>query len=98
MHKKSIEAAEKLKDDDRESDTSSPDIRDKEERRSESIATLRAKAHEHSAKYISDEPDRENSDNICYMKHPEIESYQSRFEEPRKEEEYGQCHEVIDVV
>ncbi len=47
MHKKSIEAAEKLKDD----DMNEPK-RDKDEMRSESIAALRAKAQEHSAKVM----------------------------------------------
>ncbi|KAL5008073.1 hypothetical protein ScPMuIL_013654 [Solemya velum] len=82
MHKKSIEAAEKLKevDDSDSSEThmkpdSGKDVRDKEELRSESIATLRAKAQEHSAKIIKDITDTPDSN--CGL------SYKSRFEEPR---------------
>ncbi|KAK3092389.1 hypothetical protein FSP39_002227 [Pinctada imbricata] len=101
MHKKSLEAAEKLKDvkeDDGASDTSSPDSKNKEDRRSESIATLRAKAQEHSAKYVSEDSDRDNSENTSYMTHSVMNSYHSRFEEPRKEDEYSQSQEEIDVV
>lgn len=101
MHKKSLEAAEKLKDvkeDDGSSDISSPDVKNKEERRSESIATLRAKAQEHSAKYVSEETDRDNSESTSYMKHSVVNSYHSRFEEPGKEDDYCQNHEEIDVV
>ena len=50
MHKKSIEAAEKLKAEDDVSDEN--DNRDKDEFRTESIASLRAKAQVHSAKVM----------------------------------------------
>ena len=59
MHKKSIEAAHKLNEDDgpmtSPSDVTKPgsaSSRDKNEIRSESIATLRAKAQEHNAKML----------------------------------------------
>lgn len=55
MHKKSLEAAEKMKeveDNDKEPETANVPHRDKEERLSESIASLRAKAIEHSAKVL----------------------------------------------
>ena len=47
MHKKSIEAAEKLKE---EESPEKEGTKEREEIRSESIAQLRAKAQEHSAK------------------------------------------------
>lgn len=50
MHKKSLEAAEKLKAEDDIGDDK--DSRDKDEFRSESIASLRAKAQVHSAKVM----------------------------------------------
>ena len=50
MHKKSIEAAEKLKAEDDVVDER--ENRDKDEFRSESIASLRAKAQVHSAKVM----------------------------------------------
>ncbi|CAI9724984.1 visual system homeobox 2-like [Octopus vulgaris] len=70
MHKKSLEAAEKLKDVDDVSDDnknessngSSQPTRDKEELRSESIAVLRAKAQEHSARLKRDIQDKELGD------------------------------------
>ena len=50
MHQKSIEAAEKLKE---EGDSTTDDSsRNRDELRSESIAALRAKAQEHSAKVM----------------------------------------------
>ena len=73
MHKKSIEAAHKLNEDDEmdeeiDPDGSAPHVTrekpDKEELRSESIATLRAKALEHSAKMreaINSADEREKS-------------------------------------
>ncbi|XP_036359363.1 visual system homeobox 2-like [Octopus sinensis] len=72
MHKKSLEAAEKLKDVDDVSDDnknessngSSQPTRDKEELRSESIAVLRAKAQEHSARLKRDIQDKELGINI----------------------------------
>ncbi|GAB1609871.1 visual system homeobox 2-like [Argonauta hians] len=72
MHKKSLEAAEKLKDVDDISDDnknessngSSQPTRDKEELRSESIAVLRAKAQEHSARLKRDIQDKELAINI----------------------------------
>ena len=50
MHKKSLEAAHKLTEDDDQQSTGNS--RDRNEIRSESIATLRAKAQEHSAKVM----------------------------------------------
>lgn len=71
MHKKSLEAAEKLKEVEEASDDnktegnnpSSQPTKDKEELRSESIAVLRAKAQEHSARLKRDiqDKDRVNS-------------------------------------
>ncbi|CAE1316544.1 VSX2 [Acanthosepion pharaonis] len=71
MHKKSLEAAEKLKEveeasDDNKTDGNNPSsqpTKDKEELRSESIAVLRAKAQEHSARLKRDiqDKDRVNS-------------------------------------
>ena len=53
MHKKSIEAAHKLtEDDDADSKSESSPSKGTEVLRSESIATLRAKAQEHSAKVM----------------------------------------------
>ena len=53
MHKKSIEAAEKLKEDDiPDLKKDSSPSKGKEVLRSESIATLRAKAQQHSAKVM----------------------------------------------
>lgn len=51
MHKKSLEAAHKLQQGEMDEDKS-PSSRDKNEIRSESIASLRAKAQEHSAKMM----------------------------------------------
>lgn len=51
MHKKSIEASQKLQEED-EDPNEAKDGKDKEEIRSESIATLRAKAQQHSAKVM----------------------------------------------
>ena len=68
MHKKSLEAAEKLKEaeeasgDDNKNEGSNPNnqpTKDKEELRSESIAVLRAKAQEHSARLKRDIQDKD---------------------------------------
>ena len=50
MHKKSIEAAKKMKEE--ESSDSNENKRDRENIRSESIAVLRAKAQQHSVKIL----------------------------------------------
>ena len=50
MHKKSIEAAKKMKEE--ESSDSNENKRDREDIRSESIAVLRAKAQQHSVKML----------------------------------------------
>ena len=53
MHKKSIEASHKLQEEeDVEKDNKNMQPRDRDEIRSESIATLRAKAQQHSAKVL----------------------------------------------
>lgn len=93
MHKKSIEAAEKFKSvDETRSDTSSPDMRNRDERRSESIATLRARAQEHNAKFgseLCDKSDTESEDGNSS-------SYNSRFEDPESDKTLG--NEEIEVV
>ncbi|XP_061191771.1 visual system homeobox 2-like [Saccostrea echinata] len=95
MHKKSIEAAEKLKNvDEIRSDTSSPDIRDRDERRSESIATLRARAQEHNAKIGTELCDNSDSDSEDGSSSP----YHSRFEEPRSDTDKTLGNEEIEVV
>ncbi|XP_022334097.2 visual system homeobox 2-like isoform X2 [Crassostrea virginica] len=95
MHKKSIEAAEKFNSvDDVRSDTSSPDLRIRDERRSESIATLRARAQEHNAKIGSDLCDKSDSDSDDGNSIP----YHSRFEEPVSESEKTMGSEDIEVV
>ena len=53
MHKKSLEATEKLKDMDLVSDDISPD-KEKEEMKTESINNLRAKAQQHNAKILAE--------------------------------------------
>ena len=50
MHKKSIEAAKKMKEE--ETTDSNENKRDQEDIRSESIAALRAKAQQHSVKML----------------------------------------------
>lgn len=50
MHKKSIEAAKKMKEE--ETSDSNENKRDREDIRSESIAVLRAKAQQHSVKML----------------------------------------------
>ena len=50
MHKKSIEAAKKMKEE--ETSDSNENKRDRENIRSESIAVLRAKAQQHSVKML----------------------------------------------
>lgn len=54
MHKKSLEAAQKMKEaeDDTTMDSSDGKPKDKDELKSESIAALRAKAQEHSARML----------------------------------------------
>lgn len=52
MHKKSIEASKKMREEEGSVDESDTNNRVKEEIRSESIAALRAKAQQHSAKLL----------------------------------------------
>ncbi len=52
MHKKSMEAADTLNDDDEDEHKPSLDPKEKDELRTESIASLRAKAQRHSAKVL----------------------------------------------
>ena len=67
MHKKSIEASQKMKDEGDDEPIPS-DCKHKDELRSESIAALRAKAQEHSARMLSalnkdsGETDKPNTD------------------------------------
>lgn len=93
MHKKSIEAAEKMKDDEDICDVISPasheesPSRDREEIRSESIATLRAKAQQHSEKirkaiHLSDS-DSSNSESTAKEI---LQKYASRFEHPSQKQ------------
>ncbi|XP_060075473.1 visual system homeobox 2-like [Ylistrum balloti] len=98
MHKKSIEAAAKLQEEDEdpvEKDTMDVRDRDREEIRSESIASLRAKAQEHSAKFIHENQERPDS---CSNSPSPSDNYKSRFEEPRIDNENSHSQEEIDVV
>jgi hypothetical protein len=82
MHKKSVEAAEKFNDDDDSGpEGETRDQRDKDELRSESIAILRAKAQEHSAKLVHDAPETHADQDSLRRK---CDLYKSRFEEPRR--------------
>lgn len=84
MHKKSIEAAEQLKEeaDDSVDDAESPPPND-DVRRTESIAALRAKALEHSARLNSDIPETDDKGHALSNMN-ESDSYLSRFELPKK--------------
>lgn len=97
MHKKSIEAQHKIKADDSPQDVTHPDI-SRERRpdsagtkdvRSESIATLRAKALEHCAKITQQE--RRFSDHMEDNRGETIDTdlshYSSVFSHPSKETE-----------
>ena len=93
MHKKSLEAAKTFTDVDEQSSDDGKSTKDRDEIRSESIAALRAKAMEHSAKitYEHSEFDDKKSDN------EQIDNYSSRFEEPGKDSLGESSQEEIDV-
>lgn len=64
MHKKSIEASKKMKEEEEGEEEGEEDkFREKDEFRSESIAALRAKAQEHSARMLQ-ALNREGKQNI----------------------------------
>ncbi|KAJ8309279.1 hypothetical protein KUTeg_014153 [Tegillarca granosa] len=99
MHKKSMEAAEKLKSDDEDTDIDPSELRDKEEIRSESIASLRAKAQEHSAKFTHDTiRDLNKNINDNFKRKIDNDIYKSRFKEPDRDDECLPNMEEIDVV
>lgn len=52
MHKKSIEASKKIREEEGKINHTDPQNKEKDEFRSESIAALRAKAQEHSARML----------------------------------------------
>lgn len=101
MHKKSIEAQQKVKPDDATQDMITADIsRDRptedsvgNDVRSESIASLRAKAVEHCAKIsqhdrrYSDQSIGRESDSSVEVNDIEVPSYNSVFKHPRKDKE-----------
>ena len=62
MHKKSIEAAKKMKEE--ETTDSNENERDREDIRSESIAALRAKAQQHSVKMLEVLQNGENGGHV----------------------------------
>ncbi|CAC5363917.1 VSX2 [Mytilus coruscus] len=95
MHKKSIEAAKTFKDVDEQSSDDGKSTKDKDEMRSESIATLRAKAFEHSAKINCDQSEHEDTKSV--NEHEHYGTYQSRFEEPGKDSLGESSQDEIDV-
>ncbi|KAK3608586.1 hypothetical protein CHS0354_042577 [Potamilus streckersoni] len=88
---KSLEAAQNLGENDcKNDDDKTEDKNDKEDLRSESIASLRAKAQEHCAKIMSDisrtdldERGDNPKDALSSGVYNEGERYESPFEEPR---------------
>jgi len=95
-----MEAATKLKetDDEDDSDKEAMDVRDKAEFRSESIAALRAKAQEHSAKFsVHDNREITENNNETLIKSNNMDTYKSRFEEPQTDDN-SKSHDEIDVV
>jgi hypothetical protein len=95
MHKKSIEAAKTFTDVDEQSSDDGKSTKDREEIRSESIAALRAKAMEHSAKMKCDHSEIDDTKSVTENEH--VDTYQSRFEEPGKESLGESSQEEIDV-
>ena len=101
MHKKSLEAQETLKDKGSKSETESIEVADdihskhngSKDLRSESIAVLRAKAIEHSARLQKVDSSRDVLESAGERRPLSTGNvavdgllYKSRFEDPRKEE------------